>query len=86
MLNNQCGKVAAATSKRVPVLNTAAFEVGLRLRACDLDRGEAERGLFEAAVRNGSVQARGERAIRSTIHDALNDGDSPENRKSIPWR
>lgn len=55
-------------------VNASAFSLGTLVGAGALDRTEAERGLFDAALANGVVAKDGEKEIRAKIRRGLDAG------------
>ncbi|NKC50448.1 DUF3987 domain-containing protein [Ochrobactrum cytisi] len=55
-------------------VNASAFSLGQLVGAGALERAEAERGLFDAALANGVVEKDGEKEIRAKIRRGLDAG------------
>ncbi|WP_374843508.1 DUF3987 domain-containing protein [Brucella haematophila] len=74
-MESELAQLASTTEgSRGEQVNASAFSLGQLVGAGALDRTEAERGLFDAALANGVVAKDGEKEIRLKIKRGLDSG------------
>jgi Toprim domain len=73
-LDRECAELARLTDGRHARLCHATFALGQLVGAREIDRSEAERALYAAALACGYVKKRGKSATESTIRTGLDKG------------